>query len=167
MNQRRAIERLRELVEPDLKALAPNIIIPDGSGYLVFEIYALRPDRGLWQVSKANNLLGTMTSLKSAISWCVADKYRQHRLSSEIMRLDQQKLLLESDIRTRGALAKRSPNTSKSEAIRAKLDMRVRRLQDVDQRLSKCLNVAKYWQLRGFDNETSRSGRTASNRTYR
>jgi hypothetical protein len=37
----------------------------------------------------------------------------------------------------------------------------------VDERLTKCVNVAKYWQLRGFNNETARAGRSASHRPHR
>lgn len=167
MNKRRAIERLQELVASDLQDLAANTILPDGRGYLVFEIYSLQPDGGAWRVCKHGDLQAVMTGLRSAISWCVADKYDQHSLSTEIRNLDQHKLFLESAIRTRGTLNRRIKNATLSEAVLAKIDTRRRRLQEVDQRLAKCINVAKYWQLRGFNNETARAGRTASYRTHR
>lgn len=154
------------MVAQDLAALAPNTILPDGRGYLVFEIYSLQPDQQYWQVRKRGEPVALMTGLKSAVSWCVADKYQQHQLSTEIMTLDQHKLLLESDISTRETLYKRRLTVDK-EAVAAKLAARKRRLEGVDQRLAKCINVAKYWQLRGFNNETARAGRTASHRTHR
>jgi len=167
MTPQKAFHRLHDMVAQDLAALAPNTIIPEGRGYLVFEIYSVQPHQGLWRVSKRGDLQAVMTGLKSAVSWCVADKYHQHRLSTDIQDLDQQKLMLESDIAAREHMARRGKLTTNSDAIEAKIASRRWRLQQVDERLAKCVNVAKYWQLRGFNNETARAGRTASHRTHR
>ena len=154
------------MVAQDLAALAPNTILPDGRGYLAFEIYSIQPEQGLWRVTKRGDLQAVMTTVRSAVSWCVADKYAQHRLSTDILQLDQHKLQLENDITARENLAKRRLSIS-TDAIAAKIASRRWRLQQIDERLAKCVNVAKYWQLRGFNNETARAGRTASYRTHR
>lgn len=167
MSPRKAIDRLRDIVAQDLDSLAPNTILPDGRGYLVFEIYSLQPEQGLWRVVKRRNHIADMTNLRTAVSWCVADKYQQHQLSTEIITLDQHKLLVESDLHAREALARRPGLMTSSDAMSAKLATRRQRLLGLEQRLAKCVNVAKYWQLRGFNNETARAGRTASHRTHR
>ena len=166
MSPQKAFHRLHDMVAQDLAALAPNTILPDGRGYLAFEIYSIQPQQGLWRVTKRQEQVALMTGLKSAVSWCVADKYHQHRLSTDIENLDQQKLMLESDIAAREHLAKRRLPIS-PDALAAKLASRRWRLAQIDERLAKCVNVAKYWQLRGFNNETARAGRTASHRTHR
>ena len=167
MNSQKAFHRLHDMVAQDLAALAPNTIIPEGRGYLAFEIYSIQPRQGLWHVSKRGDLQAVMTSAKSAISWCVADKYCQHRLSTDIQDLDQQKLMLESDIAAREHMARRGRLTTSADAVEAKLASRRWRLAQIDERLAKCVNVAKYWQLRGFNNETARAGRTTPHRTHR
>lgn len=166
MTPQRAFHRLHDMVAQDLSALAPNTIMPDGRGYLAFEIYSIQPEQGLWRVTKRGDPQAVMTSVRSAVSWCVADKYAQHRLSTDILQLDQQKLQLENDIQIRETLAKRRLPIS-IDALAAKIASRRWRLQQIDERLAKCVNVAKYWQLRGFNNETARAGRTASHRTHR
>jgi hypothetical protein len=103
----------------------------------------------------------------TALSWCIADKYQQHNLSTNIMRLEQQKLLLTADIRTRSTLNTRIRSQDLRESVEAKLATRRSRLQQVDERLTKCVNLAKYWQQRGFNNETARTGRTPSHRSSR
>jgi len=40
-------------------------------------------------------------------------------------------------------------------------------MEAVDAELEKCLNSAKYIQIRGFTNETARTGRTVANKTNR
>ena len=166
MSPQKAFHRLHDMVAQDLAALAPNTILPDGRGYLAFEIYSIQPQQGLWRVTKRQEPVALMTGLKSAVSWCVADKYQQHHLSQDILQLDQHKQQLENDLQAREALAaRRLPITA--DAITAKLASRRWRLAQIDERLAKCVNVAKYWQLRGFNNETARAGRTASHRTHR
>jgi signal recognition particle GTPase len=105
--------------------------------------------------------------LPTALSWCIADKYQQHHLSTDIMRLEQQKLLLTADIRTRSTLNARIRSQDLRESVEAKIATRRARLQIVDERLTKCVNLAKYWQQRGFNNETARTGRTPSHRSSR
>jgi len=166
MSPQKAFHRLHDMVAQDLAALAPNTIIPDGRGYLAFEIYSIQPYGDLWRVSKRGDPQSVMTTVRSAVSWCVADKYHQHRLSTDILQLDQHKLQLESDIAIRENLAKKRLSTS-PDAIAAKLSSRRWRLKQIDERLTKCVNVAKYWQLRGFNNETARAGRSASHRPHR
>lgn len=133
----------------------------------MFDTYSLQPYQGLWRVSKRGDPVADMTGLKSAVSWCVADKYRQHRLSTDIQDLDRQKLHLESDLQVREHMARKSRLGTSVDAVEAKIASRRWRLAQIDERLAKCVNVAKYWQLRGFNNETARAGRTASHRTHR
>jgi hypothetical protein len=48
-----------------------------------------------------------------------------------------------------------------------KVEHRREQLARVSDQLTKCVNLAKYWQIRGFNNETARTGRSASQRTSR
>jgi hypothetical protein len=167
MSPQKAFHRLHDMVAQDLAFLAPNTIIPDGKGYLAFEVYSIQPKGRLWQVSKCHIPVAVMTTAKVAISWCVADKYNQLHLSTDILNLDQHKQYLENDLHTRETLSRSRRLFLSLDAVEAKISSRKRRLEQVDERLTKCVNVAKYWQLRGFNNETARAGRTASHRTYR
>lgn len=167
MSPKRVIQRLHDIVAQDLANLAPNTILPDGRGFQVFEIYGVQPEQGLWRVVKRGEPVAKMANIKNAVSWCVADKYQQHRLGNDIMSLDQRKIMLENDMRARQHLARSPRKHTSAEALDAKLAARRYRLEDIDQRLAKCINVAKYWQLRGFNNETARTGRTTPHRTHR
>ena len=62
----------------------------------------------------------------------------------------------------RANLADRSKTPLFRETIETKLETKIIRKKQVEQELTKCVNYAKYCQQRGFDNETIRTGRTAS-----
>ena len=167
MKKNQALARLQQLIEPELLALERNIIIADGSGFIVFGCYRIDPQSGHYRVSKHGDDRGEFSVVPTALSWCIADKYQQHNLSTNIMRLEQQKLLLTADIRARSTLNTRIRSQDLRESVEAKLATRRSRLQQVDERLTKCVNLAKYWQQRGFNNETARTGRTPSHRSSR
>lgn len=167
MKKHQALARLRQLIEPELLALERNIIIADGSGFMVFGCYRIDPQSGHYRVSKHGLDRGEFSAVPTALSWCIADKYQQHGLSTSIMRLEQQKLLLQADIHTRSILSKGIRSRDLRESVEAKIATRKSRLQAVDERLTKCVNLAKYWQQRGFNNETARTGRTPSHRSSR
>jgi hypothetical protein len=161
------LDRLKDMVAMDIEQLAKNAILPDGPGYNVFEIYSIQPTQGLWNVSRRGIEISVMTSLKSALSWCIADKYHQTRLSTDIIALDQQCRLTQSDIFVRSSLQKNIRDRDHIEAVNMKIYTRQLRLKSLSKRLEICVNQAKYLQIRGFNNETARSGRTSSNRPYR
>jgi len=167
MKKHQALARLQQLIEPDLLALERNIIIADGAGFAVFGCYRIDPHSGHYRVSKHGDDRGEFSAVPTALSWCIADKYQQHDLSTNIMRLEQQKLLLQADLHTRTILGKGIRSQHLRESVEAKIATRKSRLQLVDERLTKCVNLAKYWQQRGFNNETARTGRTSSHRSSR
>lgn len=158
------LQRLQEIVEPGIGELIMNAIIPDGSGYSAFGCYDIYSQSDRWYVAKTLRDPIEFSSSRTALGWCIADKYNQIQLSSDIARLDREKRMLSSDISVRAKLRDRITNPDLKETIDVKLSTRRHRLEYVESRLNKCVSHAKYLQIRGFNNETSRIRRTTSNR---
>jgi len=161
------VQKLARMVEQDLPSLAKNIIVPANDGYEAFGVYHICKNRGRFRVEKYAAIVGDFSHMRTALSWCVADKYHQHRLADDILRLDQVHQTLGDDLQVRTRLAQSLKPANRAEAIKIKIDRKRMAIEDVKFRLDKCINLAKYWQLRGFNNETARAGRTTSHRTYR
>mgnify|MGYP003349433405 FL=1 len=111
--------------------------------------------------------VGLFSSTKSAISWCVADKYRDYNLARQILLTDTRLDAISSDIFTRMAAANRSRKIEFKENIDAKLEPKIIRKKQLEKQLANLINSAKYLQQRGFDNEIARSSRTTKNQTSR
>ena len=168
MNQKQqAIQRLETLLTQDLESLKDNAIVKDGARFYAFDRYLIEPRHGQYHVTKYSCDVGLFDSLRTATSWCIADKFNQIKLSMELQRLDQQKSMLSNDIHARESLSRHLQDPVKREIINAKLTTKKTQLRAISEQLDKCVNLAKYWQIRGFNNETARTGRTASNRTSR
>ena len=169
MNIDNALKRLLHLVEPDLPDLEKKSILSNEDGtYSVFGQFIIKPqDSNVCIVEKYGNLCGEFTSVKSALSWCIAEKYKQYGLSNSILSLEAKRLMLLGDLNVRSALFKKIKDSHHRSLVELKLQARKDRLKLLDNELSKCINLAKYWQIQGFNNETSRTGRTTPQRTSR
>jgi len=167
MNQQKALDRLQQLVCSDIETFKHNVIVGDGDRYLVFDRYEINKDSHGCQVQKYRCDPRFFSTTRTALSWCIADKYNQINLARQIINLDEEKQLLTADVIARQHLAKKIQDVHHREAVNNKVDTRQKRLREVSRQLDKCVNLAKYWQIRGFNNETARTGRTASPRASR
>ena len=166
MNQQRIFERLKDIVKDQIPTIEQNLIFRDEAGYSVFGKYYIRKQEHVFVVTKNLSPAGTFGSLQTAISWCIADKYGQRYLANEILQLDTQHIVEQQDYTARYKIWQKMKEPQR-EQLRFKIEDRQARLTAIKQRLSECIDRAKYWQTKGFNNETSRTGRSSPNRTSR
>ena len=161
-------KKLEEFASREIASLANKLIVDDGRGGIIaFGKYNIVPAGYKFHVEIKNQNTVTFGSKKSAISWCIADQYNQHNLARHILTLDTKKHSLAADIHCRQALAKRSNHEDFYECVSTKIQSKIDYLSALDAELEKCLNSAKYMQIRGFSNETARTGRSVAHKTNR
>jgi hypothetical protein len=167
MTNQQAVERFERLLAPEADSLKDLFFFKDQNKFYVFDRYVVEPVKtGGYQVSKFSSDPEEFSSLRAATSWCIADRLGQLNLCIEIKRLDIQKAFLTNDLAVRNELIKRMRDADKQELISTKITTKKAQLKAISERLDKCVSLAKYWQIRGFNNETARTGRTGSNRKY-
>ena len=157
MNLEKKLERFAE--RASTVDTLKNSIVDTASGVLAFGQYHIVAENNKYTVYKFDDVAGSFSSKKSAISWCVAEKYRQYKLSRDIQTLDAKKYQVELDIRARQQIASRSEKQDFYDIVEAKLAPKILYYNSVKSELEKCINSAKYLQIRGFNNETARSSR--------
>lgn len=155
-------QKLEKLAIAELTALTDNLFLQDGNEYILFGRYLVTRQTGGVTVVVNNNQVGIFTSTKTAASWCVANKCKQQNLADRILQLDTALLRQKSDIQMRRALAKQSNDFDFWNTVQVKIDRRVEQVKSIEAELTKCVKLAKYWQYRGFHNETERTGRNPS-----
>lgn len=161
-------KKLEEFASREIANLSSKLIVDDGRGGIIaFGKYNIIPTDYKFIVEIKNQNAMTFGSKKSAISWCIADQHNQLALARAIHTLDTKKSALAADIHCRKTMASRSKHEDFYETVSAKIQFKIDYLESVDAELEKCLNSAKYMQIRGFSNETARTGRTIANKTNR
>jgi hypothetical protein len=165
MNERKEFE---QALRTELKDILPNTIWRNIDGvYSVFGKYRIEPINRRYCVYVHATEVGTFNTTRTALSWCIADKFHKYSLAREILETDVKLGHLHNDISTRASLADRSTKPEFRESIGAKLETKIIRKKILENRLTECTNSAKYLQQQGFNNETARTGRNQPNKTSR
>lgn len=153
------LEKLHKIVGADISNLQRNIITQESGRYQVFGDWQILrcPDQA--QVYHNGDLKFVAGDVRTALSWCVAEKHRRFELSREIARLDQQVCRTERDITHTSLMLPRVSDQALRDSIRTKLQHKKNLLQEAKNRLSKCIGRAKYIQTRGFNDEIARTRR--------
>ena len=153
----------KHILREEFGTLTNNLIWKNDNGnYEVFDHYLIVIEKEGYRVYCSATDVGLFNSTKSALSWCIADKYKHFNLARDILTLDNKLSSLINDITIRANLADRSKNPVFRETIEIKLETKIIHKKQVEQELTKCVNYAKYCQQRGFNNETIRTGRSAA-----
>jgi hypothetical protein len=162
-------KKLEEFASREIANLASKLIVDDGHGGIIaFGKYSIIPTDHKFRVEiKNQNINIVFGSRRSAISWCIADQHNQHNLARHIYTLDTKKHSLAADIHCRQTLARRSNREDFYECVSTKIQSKIDYLSALDAELEKCLNSAKYMEIRGFSNETARTGRSVAHKTNR
>lgn len=161
----REVERI---FRQEFAYLMPNVIWQNEDGvYEVFGRYRIVPENSGFRVFCSATDVGIFGTTRSALSWCIADKNRAYNLARELKDLDNKLTSLNNDIAVRTALAERSRRWDFRDPVGTKLETKIIHRKQVENRLAKCIDWAKYSQQRGFTNETQRIGRGQPNKTSR
>jgi hypothetical protein len=152
----------------EFRDIADNLIWQNDDGvYEVFGHYRIQPERPGYRVFCGATDVGVFSSTRTALSWCIADKNQSYNTARDILLTDIKLSSLTHDINIRAAVGDRSKNPALRETILTKLESKIIQKKLLENRLTKCVNWAKYYQQRGFDNETARTGRSQPNKTSR
>jgi hypothetical protein len=149
--------KLEVFAERELNNLADNLVLRDGNNYFLFGRYDLaKSDCGV-KVADRNMPIGVFGSTKTAVAWCVADKFNQLSVARRIQQLDQERTRYINDITTKRLLMSQSNDYDFKDTVFVKILHQQRQYQAIETELTKYVNLAKYWQYRGFNNETQRT----------
>ena len=147
--------------------IANTIWQNDGGNYEVFDKYTIQRSRNQYLVTCYSTDVGAFSTSRSALSWCIADKFRNYKLAQTLLNLDNALSNVASDIAARAQIAERSKNPEFRETVAIKLETKLIHKKILENDLANCINLAKYLQQRGFDNETARTGRGQPSKTNR
>ena len=156
------------LLYKEFPDIFPNLLWSNEDGsYNVFGKYTIEPKKPGYRVFCSATEVGTFSSSRSALSWCIADKNKAYKTAQELLETDRKLTWITQDIATRAAIGDKSRDPGLREIILTKLESKIILKKLLENQLTKCINWAKYVQQQGFDNETQRTGRGQPNKTSR
>lgn len=159
-------QRFEQMLSADMALAEPNIMVKDSQGgYHVFGRFHVQTTESAAVVIEAGREVGRFTSVRTAVSWCIAEKYRQSRLAQEIERLDHDLERVSRNHKALSDVAMRMRDRERRAISEIKSREAWLRCQALRERLAECVARAKYFQIRGFNDEIARTRRPAPHRT--
>jgi hypothetical protein len=157
MNSAKAAQLLEKITQSHLLN-NPNSILETENSIQAFGVYTIDKSINCFKIYKNKVYTVEIYSARSALAWCIADKYYIKSLRNNILILDHQLNSKRIDITLFKTLINKNINSSQRWAIEDKLQDALYKARSIKNQLDKCINSAKYYQLKGFENETSRLG---------
>lgn len=147
-------QKFLSFAQDELERARQNLIFRHGNTIYLFGRYRVSHRDGVFRVECDTQDSREFSSVKSAISYCVFSNRQMIAQAERLQQLDERSRVLEQSIITRERLLTNSRSAADRAVIRSKMDHRKQEKHTVDRQLEKCLQVAKYIQLRGFYHDT-------------
>jgi hypothetical protein len=162
------INEFKKILLKEFAEAATNSIFKNSQGdIIVFVSYKIIPTGRNYRVFAGATDVGIFSTTKTALCWCVADKFKDFNTAREIHELDTKILGLSNDISTRATVADKSKVPQFRETISTKLESKIIKKKALEKQLENRIKWTKYLQQRGFNNETERSGPKGNAKTNR
>jgi hypothetical protein len=165
VNKQQAAALLQQLAQEHLLNNT-NSIVNSKDCLQAFGCYTVSLKHNLYHIYKNRVLVETVCSRKSALCWCIADKYKIEALANSIKNYDQDLDRKNSEIAHYKNVLHADVSTERKSVIADRLFESVLKAKHIHKQLDKCVNQAKYWQQKGFNNETARLGIKPSDRKF-
>jgi len=143
----------------------PNSVLKAGNTIQAFGVYTIKKQNNQFIVYKNRVCMVELSNAKNSLAWCVADKYKLTYLKEQILELDKRLNWKQAEIEFLKNVINSKVDMSRKFAVEDKLQTLIMKAGEVKKQLNKCVNSAKYYQQKGFENETSRLGLKASSGT--
>ena len=144
-------QEFERMIQSEFKNVESNLVWQNEDGdYELFGKYRIVSVRPGYRVYCSEQEAGVFSSTRTAVSWCIADKYSNFNLAQELLTIDRKLELLKNDIFVRSAVADRSKQAQFREDIGTKLETKIIYKKTLEAELIKCINWAKYKQQSEF-----------------
>lgn len=157
LNKADVASKLEQLISDHLLN-SPNSILQSRDFIQAFGVYSIYKYQNVYKIYRNQVSVSYTFSAKTALAWCIADKYNIKSLKQKISDLDRSTAYKQTEIQFLKNAIRSSIEQDRKYIIEDKLQTTQMRLRQDKNQLNKCLNSAKYYQLKGFENETSRLG---------
>ena len=156
--------RLLNKIADELLNSNPNAIFRDGDSIMAFADYEIvkeSPDE--YSIYKDNFFMISCSTCRIALSYCILDKNKLRQDAKNLVALEDKIINRQNEMMHYRHVAS-SPKVDefRREVVITRLDSAKAEYQNLQQQLTKSINVAKYCQQKGFDNETIRLRNTTN-----
>ena len=147
--------RLLNKIADELLNTNPNAIFRDGDSIMAFADYEIvKESQNEYSIYRDNLLVETCSSCRIALTYCILDKYKKPLDAKHLIALEDKLIGRQNEMMHYRHVASSSKvDDFRREVALHRLDSAKHEYHIIQKQLTKSINVAKYCQQKGFDNE--------------
>ena len=147
--------RLLQKIADNILNTNPNAIFRDGNSIMAFAEYEIvKVNIDEYEIYKDEHLVITCSSCRIALSYCILDKYKKPMDAKHLVDLEERLLTRQQEMmHYRHFVNSDKIDDVRREVVITRLDTAKHEYHMIQKQLTKSINVAKYCQQKGFDNE--------------
>ena len=156
--------RLLNKIADELLNSNPNAIFRNGDSIFAFADYEIvKESQNEYSIYRDNLLVETCSSCRIALTYCILDKNKMQMDAKHLVALEQKLLGRQNEMmHYRHVASSDKVDDFRREVVLHRLDSAKHDYHIIQKQLTKSINVAKYCQQKGFDNETIRLRNTTN-----
>ena len=156
----KSYNKLRNLTLQSLQSLSSNIIVKINDDFVVFDRYKISPTSdGYFTLFRNDILVHEFTNSRNALAYCILENRGRIEEAFELMWGDKRIQRLDVDINRQSHIIKTTKDEDRKELMAMRLTQDVAQRGQVKIKLKGTIELAKYYQQKGFDNETARTSK--------
>ena len=148
--------RLLNKIADELLNSNPNAIFRNGDSIFAFADYEIVKDSTDQYTVYKNDIYATKcSSCRTALSYCILDKNKKYNEARHLVKLEDKLIGRQSEMmHYRHVITSPKTDLFRKEVVLNRLTDAKFHYNVIKEQLTKSINVAKYCQQKGFDNET-------------
>lgn len=156
--QSNMIDKIESIAASELAKISQNTIIREGNVVECFGCYLITSVGKYWQISKHKQHVANVDSLRTAVSWCIADKSNYNVISQQIKYFGSSLVPKISKLNsiTQFANKIRKADSVRHEIAQHQISNIRAKINGSKEQLNKLINLTKYIQIKGFNDEPPR-----------
>ena len=152
----KAYSKFKTLATQSLQNLSANVIVKVKNDYIVFDRYTITPVDGEFKVFRHEDYVHNFTCSRNALAYCILEQNGRIGEAEYLVRQDKKLQYLQNDIEYQSHIMRTTQDKDKQELMAIKVTHNILARTEVKDRLQATIGLAKYYQQKGFDNETAR-----------
>lgn len=151
-------KKFRNLALQSLQSLSSNIIVKVKDDFVVFSRYKISPTSdGYFKLYRHDTLVHEFTNSRNALAYCILENRARIEEANTLLSQDKRIQRLEVDIDRQSQIIQTTKDADRRELMAMRLTENVAQRGQVKIKLNDTIELAKYYQQKGFDDETART----------
>lgn len=157
MTLRQIHKKLKTIVNDEILSNSAESMVKIKDSYIIFGKYRIVENSDLWNVYDHSELTASFSSSRSALSWCILNNLGHYDACRDLTFYDNFYSFKKTDLERFKIKISTTKDPNARQILAAKASQSLIEKFQLKKQLNKCINLAKYYQTRGIDNETART----------